>query len=249
MKKVLIVEDSKMEREALVKVVQNIDADIQIMTTDKLGEAFQYALQNNINLFIVDIVLNPRNLTDTSGLDFVESLRELPQYKYVPIIFVTGLNDSKLYAYEGLHCYQYIQKPLLYSEVEKIVKETLDFTRVVEKDAPLKIRQDGILYVIPKKDIIYANSRASKMTIITSKEKYNFFYLSCNTLMDMLQMSCFKKCSRSTIVNYDYIVSIDQRRNLVELEGCVEKVKIGTNFKKDFLKGFYEINGMDFVSK
>ncbi len=249
MKKVLIVEDSKMERDALVKVIQNIDENIQTLTTDKLGEAFQYAVQNNINLFIVDIVLNPRNLNDTSGMDFVESLRELSKYKYVPIIFVTGLNEPRLYAYEGLHCYQYIQKPLLYSEVEKIVRETLDFTRVVEKDTPLKIKQDGILYVIPKHEVIYANSRASKMTIVTIKGKYSFFYLSCNTLMDMLQMSNFTKCNRSTIINCDYIASVDDRKNLVEIKGCTEKLRIGKNFKKAFLKGFYEINGVDFMSQ
>ncbi|MBE5943098.1 MAG: response regulator transcription factor [Lachnospiraceae bacterium] len=248
MKKVLIVEDSKLECSALVKVLGKIDKDIQVLTTDKLGEALEYAIHNNIHLFIVDIVLNPSDDQDTSGLEFVESIRNFPQYKYVPIIFITGLNDRKLYAYENLHCYRYIQKPLLYSEVEKIIKETLDFTRVIENNVPLKIKRDGVLYVINKKDIIYATSKASKMTIVTSKDRFVFFYLSCTTLMDMLEMPNFRKCNRNTIVNYDYIASIDQRRNFIQLRGRVEGLKIGTNFKKDFLKGYYEIDGMDFVS-
>lgn len=244
MRRVLIVEDNKLETEALEKVVHNIDSNIQVLLTDNLGEAFQYAIQHQISVFIVDIVLDPRNMTDVSGLEFVENIRKLPQYKSTPVIFVTGLNDPRLYAYENLHCYRYIQKPLFYSEVEQIVRETLELNLTRDTEDTLKIKKDGTIYVIHKKEIMYAYSKAAKMTIVTERDQFTFFYLTCTTLLDMLKSERFQQCSRSTIINYDFVRSVDQRKNLIELQGCTEKIKIGKLYKKVFLKGLLEDDGM-----
>lgn len=240
MKKILIIEDNKAEAEALSNVVYKIDSEVKTIKTDNVGKALEYAINNNFSLFIVDIILNPQIKTDASGIEFVETIRQLPQYKYVPVIFVTSLNDPRLYAYENLHCYRYIQKPLLYSDVEPVIQEALDFTHIVENEMPLKLKQDGILYIIQKNEIIYAYSKAAKMTIVTIKEKYGFYYLTCDSLLDMLKSDNFIKCSRNTIVNSRCIRSIDQRKEYIELDGCSDKIKIGRTFKKNFLKEIYE---------
>lgn len=240
MKKILIIEDDKTEVEALINVIKRVNSDSKIMTADNIGNAFQYAVEHNISLFIVDIILEPQKKSDVSGMEFVETIRNLPQYKYVPIIFITSLDDSRLYAYENLHCFRYIQKPLLYSEVETVIEDALNYNVLVKSEAPLKIKQDGVIYVIQKKDILYAYSKAAKMKIITKKEEYDFYYLTCSMLLDMLKSDCFIKCNRNTIVNQSYIISIDQRNNLIEMDGCSDEIKIGKGFKKEFIRGFCE---------
>lgn len=245
-KKVLIIEDSRAEVEALIKVVKRVDAKAEVITAGNIGAAMEYAVTNSISLFIVDIVLVPSKKMDTSGIDFVETIRNMPQYKYIPVIFVSSLNDSKMYAYQDLHCYSYIQKPLFYSEVEPVVKDALELSRFMSDDKkdekPLNLKQDNVLYVIQKRDIIYASSKAGKMTIVTEREKFVFFYLTCKDLMEKLESDDFIQCSRSTIVNRKHINSIDKTNSIVQFRNCKDLVQIGKIFKKGFLKEFYGDN-------
>ena len=110
MKKVMIIEDNKAEVEALEKVVNRVEPKAVVVATDNIGEALEYAVTNTVSLFIVDIVLAPKKRTDTSGIDFVEAIRNMPQYRFVPVIFVSSLDDPRMHAYQDLHCYRYIQK-------------------------------------------------------------------------------------------------------------------------------------------
>lgn len=236
----LIIEDNKAEVKALKKVVEHVDQNADIAAVDNIGQALEHAVKNTISLFIVDIVLVPKKITDTSGIDFVEAIRNMPQYKFVPVIFVSSLDDPRMYAYQDLHCYSYIQKPLFYSEVEPVVKEALGFTRSSEDDKPLRLKQDNVLYVIPKQDIIYACSKAYKMTIVTKKEVYGFYYLTCNELMQKLDSPDFIQCSRFAIVNCRQISSVDKSNDIIQFRDCKDVVKIGGFFKKEFIK---KING------
>ena len=64
MKKILIIEDDKTEVEALINVIKHVNSDSKIMTADNIGNAFQYAVEHNISLFIVDIILEPQKKSD-----------------------------------------------------------------------------------------------------------------------------------------------------------------------------------------
>lgn len=232
----LIIEDNKAEVEALKKVVERVAPEADIAATDNIGKALEYAVKNTFSLFIVDIVLVPKKITDTSGIDFVEAIRNMPQYKFVPVIFVSSLEDPRMHAYQDLHCYSYIQKPLFYSEVEPVVKEALEFTRSLGDDKPLRLKQDNVLYVIPKQDIIYACSKAYKMTIVTRKETFGFYYLTCKELMQKLDSLDFIQCSRFTIVNCRQISSIDKSNGIIQFRDCKDYVKIGGLYKKELIK-------------
>lgn len=236
----LIIEDNKAEVEALKKVVERVEPEAAIAATDNIGEALEYAVANTVSLFIVDIVLVPRKRTDTSGIDFVEAIRNMPQYKYVPVIFVSSLDDPKMHAYQDLHCYSYIQKPLFYSEVEPVVKEALEINCFLENEKPLRLKQDNVLYVIPKPDIIYAYNKAHKMTIVTKKETYGFYYLTCKELLQKLDSPDFIQCSRFTIVNCRQISSIDRSNSIIRFRDCKDYVKLGGRFKKELIK---KVNG------
>ena len=242
MKKVMIIEDNKAEVEALEKVVNRVEPKAVVVATDNIGEALEYAVTNTVSLFIVDIVLAPKKRTDTSGIDFVEAIRNMPQYRFVPVIFVSSLDDPRMHAYQDLHCYSYIQKPLFYSEVEPVVKEALEFSCFMGKEKPLRLRQDNVLYVLEKKDIIYATSKTAKMTIVTPKERLGFYYLTCKELMQQLDSSDFIQCNRNTIVNRRQISSVDRSNGIIQFRDCKDLVKIGANFKKELLKKVKEDN-------
>ena len=240
MKKILIIEDDLEEVNALIETVKRVDDTVKVMTTDKLGEALEYAVSNNISLFLVDIVLMPKKKTDTSGIDFVEAIRNMPKYKYIPVIFVSSLDDPRLHAYQDLHCYRYIQKPVLYKEVEDTVREALEFSRFVDDEKPLRLKQNNILYSIPKSDIIYADSHAAKMVIVTEKEKFGFYYLTCRDLLKQLDSEDFIQCSRSAIVNRKRIIEVNRTKETVRLRCSDDLVRVGKSFKKEFFRKIEE---------
>lgn len=73
-------------------------------------------------MFVVDIVLDIAMPNDASGIKFARDMRNLQQYKFTPIIFLTSLHDPEIYAYRELHCYGYVEKPFDPKEVEILFK-------------------------------------------------------------------------------------------------------------------------------
>ena len=82
MGQVLLVEDNTNAVKKIVRYIDNISADLEVHSVSEAGEALQYAKANDVSLFILDI-----QLEDYKGTSLAKQLRELPEYKYTPIIF------------------------------------------------------------------------------------------------------------------------------------------------------------------
>ena len=126
-KQILIVEDNNKNMEKLCEVLKDIK-DVYIHKAKNSEQAYRYALEYNIDLFIVDIILNTKVFADISGLKFIESIRSINGYKFTPIILTTSLEDPKFHAYSNLHCFRYYEKPYDYAEFKKSVVEALEYT-------------------------------------------------------------------------------------------------------------------------
>lgn len=236
MKKILIIEDKKAEADAITAVINRVKPDVEIKHVDNLAEAYEYAFSNRVSIFIVDIVLDVKNRNDVSGLNFVENIRKYQDYKQTPIVFITSLEDRRLYAYEDLHCYKYLRKPLLYDAVEALFREMLDFSEAPKEEQYLKVKSGNIVYVIPQKDIIYAYSALSRIKIFTEKDCIQVFYMSCKDLMRQLNNDLFVQCNRNTIVNINKIKVYDTKENTITLVGVYEKIKVGKVYKNEVTK-------------
>ena len=101
---VLIIEDNEACRDALAEITRRCEAAGAVFCAGSSAAAYRYALEETIHLFLVDIILEPENPGDISGLIFAEKIRGIERYKYTPIIFVTSLIDEKLIAYQKLYC-------------------------------------------------------------------------------------------------------------------------------------------------
>uniref|UniRef100_UPI003FEE02E6 GHKL domain-containing protein n=1 Tax=Waltera intestinalis TaxID=2606635 RepID=UPI003FEE02E6 len=99
MKKILIVEDSVQILAQLSYIAREINSSNKIYAFEKLEEAYRCALENDIDLFVVDIILEKEKPGDISGLQYVENIRKIDRYKFIPVIFVTLLEDAKLHTY------------------------------------------------------------------------------------------------------------------------------------------------------
>lgn len=134
MKKILVLEDNPMTLGYITSLIQEIDTKNTIFECSDVKDAYQYALEKDIDLFIIDIILDTSRPGDSSGLKFVDGIRGIDRYAFTPVIFVTSLEDARLYTYEKLHCYSFIEKPFAPNMLKELVRQCLNFPSVEKKN-------------------------------------------------------------------------------------------------------------------
>ena len=88
MKTILILEDNAREMERLVKIVREQGAQNEVICAVNLEQAYHMAMEKSIDLFLLDIILDPRTAGDASGMKFADHIREVERYHFTPIIFI-----------------------------------------------------------------------------------------------------------------------------------------------------------------
>lgn len=235
MKTILIVEDNSRSREMLVKIIKNIKEDVDIKEASSLEEASMMAVMNNIDLFMLDIILNSANPSDVSGIQFAEYIRTLPKYKYTPIIFITALEDPALHAYSELHCYYYVEKPYNADKVAAVISDALEMPKLYKETHNIFFRKEGILYKKEASDIIYIENARTGQTVYCKNGNLQLPYKPAKKILEELGSDNFMQCSRYHIVNVDYIDKIDTVSRYIQLKGMKEPIEIGITYKKRFL--------------
>ncbi len=234
MKKILILEDNPTTLMNLTQIVQSVDVKNVIYPFHDLKDAYQCAMDRVIDLFIVDIILDRNKPGDSSGLKFVENIRKITHYAFVPIIFVTSLEDAQLYTYENLHCYSFIEKPFDVERLRKLVEECLRFEESRSTSKTLYFRKEGIILAVEREDIVYAESINHIMHIHTKqRDILEIPYVTLKKLLDDLDCADFVQCSRSVIINQKYIENLDIPNQVVQFKNGYGRVGIGIRFKKN----------------
>lgn len=231
---VLIVEDKKAHREVLCKIINGLHRDIEVYCAQNAPEAYRIAMEHHICLFLVDIILDVNQPGDTSGLKFVQELRGIKRYAFTPIVFITSLEDPKLFSYSQLHCFGYIEKPFSIEQVEKCVLEALDFPVVEDKERCVFLRKDGIVYAKYLKDIVLVEAERRKLTIHCVNDILEISYMNCEEMLQELDSPSFIRCSRYAIINRDFVEEIDYANRFIRMRGIDKMVEIGTRMKKKF---------------
>lgn len=231
-KNVLIVEDNEKSRRMLVRMLREIDSNLIIFETENLDSAYRYAIQNTINLFLLDIVLDKSFKGDTSGITFAYHMREIPRYKFIPIIFITVLEDPKLYAYSELHCYKFIEKPYDEEKVMRIIREALNFGFTEDKSNCTCFRKDGLLLPVEIGDIAYIIFHKLSTDIFFTNDILSISRYPMKRMLLKLNGTKFVQCSRNTIVNVKYIKSIDLVNGYLQIKDMSVSVPVGEAYKK-----------------
>lgn len=236
MKNVLVLEDDHATLEAIEKLIHEIEENVLVYKIATLPEAYQTAVEHDINLFIVDIMIDNSVRNDVSGLVFVEKIRKIEKYAFIPVIFITALVDPELHAYRTLHCYGYLQKPLLIKETKQLISQALKYQMPQNEEGTVYFRKDGIIYAVDKKDIVYIKSHGGKVTITTVRDELAIYYRNCKDILKELDSDNFIQCNRGTIVNRAFIDSIDLVNRIITLKNNYGILEISTKMKKNFME-------------
>lgn len=236
-KQILIIEDNPRCMNKVCQLIKDIEGVI-IFKAESSEKAYRYALEYNIDLFIVDIILNTSVLGDVAGIQFVESIRTLDKYEFTPIIFTTALENAQLHAYAHLHCFRYFEKPYDEKEFQVEVEKALRYTTVKKEKEFYHYRKEGIIYSIKISNIVYMESDRLNVYIhCKDGEVIETPYKSCKQILLEINSNSFLKCNKNTIVNTTFIYSVDRTNRYIDLINGYGTLEIGQRLKSSFMEG------------
>ncbi len=219
--------------EHLAEIVRNLDSKVTIYSFDNTKDAYQCAMEKFVDLFLIDIILDTSHPGDTSGLKFVENIRSVERYAFIPIIFITSLEDAKSYTYENLHCYRFIEKPFAVDKVTQTIEQCLKFPGKGKEIKTLYFRKDGIIVAVDREKIVYVESMNHILNIHTMQgDVLKIPYITLKELIEEIDSLEFIQCSRNTIINKMFVQNVDISNRIIQLKDGFGRIGIGIVFKK-----------------
>jgi DNA-binding LytR/AlgR family response regulator len=238
---ILILEDQKDSREALIKMIASYGrpGEIEIDSAATFIEA-EALLKNNktYNGFFIDINLDINNEDDQGGIEFARVLRQQRKYELTPVIMVTSIASLEMTSFREIHCYQYIVKPYDKQTVEDVIRKIVMHDKVAEEKS-IMVKKSGINYRIKCDAIYYVEAIPRGSQIKLTKEIVKIPYLTIKSFLTKVDEEDFIRCHRNCVVNKKHIKLIDIVNRMISLEDG-SQVEIGTTYKDDvkaFMKG------------
>lgn len=222
---VLIIEDTKAESDALIKVLNhNKYTVVGVATTYK--EAIDLFYNNKIDVVIIDIFLHG----NADGITFAETINTVPGAAK-PFVFLTSSTDRKIFERAKLtQPFSFLMKPfneleILYAielAVEKFYAQKDVFLSdkedtVISKEC-LFIKKGNSLKKVALQDIIFIEVEEKYCNIVTEHEKF-LILISMKKLLELLDNVLFCRTHRNYIVNTEKIIEIIPADNLILLSG------------------------------
>lgn len=218
-KNVLIVEDNVNSANLIENIIASIDSSIAVFIAANSETAYKYAMEKDIDVFILDIILNTRIQGDTSGIKFAKEIRSVNKYLFTPMIFMTSLEDPLMYAYRDLHCYGYLEKPFDKDSAEELIRNALKFENAKNEEETVYFRKEKIIYPIKISDVIYTSNINHTMYIHHQNGTIlSIPYKTCSQLLSEIRSDCLIQCNRNTLVNKNYIENADLVNRYITLK-------------------------------
>lgn len=117
--RVLLVDDEPGLREAVQAYLE--DSGFEVLVASNATDGLNLARQNTPDLVITDIMM-----PQVDGYEFLRQLREEPQFKTTPVVFLTarGMTADRIQGYQA-GCDAYLPKPFDPDELVAIVNNLL----------------------------------------------------------------------------------------------------------------------------
>lgn len=229
MKTLLIVEDELHIQRGLEKILLSIDKNLNIIKTQYASEALEFAKNNTIHAFLLDI-----QLLDYSGIELGKQIREIDSYKFTPIIFITAVPTKEIMAFKELHSYDYIIKPFTEEEVRNTMETVINhYSSSLQKEiALLRLKQKEITYNYRQEDILYIEKRNRKLIVTTLREVATFSMYTLSQIEEELENN-FLRCHKGFIVNIDHLDKIDRKNSTIHLRNLGYPIPIGRKYMEN----------------
>ena len=201
--KILIIDDSKVDSAILSDIVKDMNYIPIVANSSK--EGLKILEKEDVALILLDVVMK-----EMSGYEFLKNIQPYNQMRYLPVIFVTGL-ESIEYVVKALEegAIDYIKKPFSPAEVKARIKAALRikalYDELVKLNKKLKdmVIRDSLTGLFNHRHLIY---RLAEEFEYARDKKYQSAYL-------MIDIDNFKKINDT----FGHLVGDEVLRKLAEI--------------------------------
>lgn len=241
--KTLIVEDEIYIRKGLISMINSINNE-SISLIGECGtvkDAVAVANACNPDLIFLDI-----NLTDGTGLDFLEQTQNL-NYQ---VIFITAYEQYAIQAIKN-GALDYILKPVDIEELENAIEKAVNSTQNIEQEQlqvvknqlinnkkdRLVLRLHDGFQVINFESLMYCKSDKGYTTFYLSDGKSYMASKPIKEFESSLPESTFLRTHQSYVVNLSYVDKYDKNGYIFLRSG--EKIPVSTRKKEEFVNKLF----------
>ena len=229
----LIVDDEPLAQQVMEEFAGRVPFLTVVAKCSSAAEAAEVLHNTTIDLIFLDIHM-PR----ISGLDFINSLANPPQF-----ILVTAYSEYALQGF-NVNATDYLMKPVPFDRFLKAVNKAYELFRLRNRPSAqevtgqkymlvksgyqtMKIILDTILYIEGLKDYvkIYAEGKKPILSLLTMKG-----------LVETLPDDKFLRIHKSYIISTDRITSISRNRVMIGDKW----IPVGQNYRDAFRKRMFE---------
>ncbi|HWB62150.1 MAG TPA: LytTR family DNA-binding domain-containing protein [Chitinophagales bacterium] len=205
----IVIDDDPIALNLVKHFVTNTDGLNLLQVFGSAIEAANYVRQNqgNIDLVFLDI-----EMPEMSGLQLLESYRDLP-----PVILISSKEKYalKAFEYKVLH---YLLKPIEYSGFLKAIERAFQLYEGDKLQQPLDylfVKENGVLNRLHYKDIYYFEALGDYVKVHV-KDKAYVVNSSMKSLEDKLKANQhFVRIHRSYVINLNYLENFDSETAIV----------------------------------
>jgi PAS domain S-box-containing protein len=152
---ILIIDDIEENIYSLKMLIEE-ESDVNVLSALNASDAMEILMVNSIDLILCDV-----QLPEINGFEFAQYIKEIVDFKNIPIILITAIYNKDEYKAKGyeLGVIDYITKPidakilqsklLKYLEIYKVRKELYDQNKHIRK----LLNTTGVGYVLTNPNI------------------------------------------------------------------------------------------------
>ncbi|MCC5889860.1 MAG: LytTR family transcriptional regulator DNA-binding domain-containing protein [Alkalibacterium sp.] len=233
---ILLVEDEYLARAELSHLLKKDDRVTSIMEADSIQGALKVLLSQTVDIAFLDI-----HLTDESGMDLADMLKDIPNPPVV--IFATAYDQYALEAFEK-NARDYILKPFEEKRVmvalNKAVSQ-LESTSEKENEEDsletIAVHTEDRIYIVKITAVAAVEATQGKTVLYTESEQYE----TRETLQHWEQKFIrypFMRVHRSFIINLDKISEIEPWFNQTYQVTLQTDLKVPVS--RSYIKAFRE---------
>ena len=224
----IIVDDNKMARTALKKLIEQVDSLVLQEECASPIDAYNYLLKESIDLVFLDV-----EMPGMTGIELIKNLEKRPI-----IILITSKTDYAVEAFE-LNVSDYIIKPVTLSRFMVAVAKAKELFELKgqkielnEKDKEyMFVRSNSILTKIKINDITYIQALGDYVNIYTLDSRYTV-HITLKGMEEKLPEEKFYRLHRSYLIALDHIDKVEEGTAFIGKH----PVPIGEQYKKELLK-------------
>lgn len=244
-RRVLILDSSRSYRDNLARIVRSC-GNVIVYECSNRQEAYACAMDNEIDLFILDVILDYDAEEDFSGIAFAKHIRENVRYFSTDIIFITNVPDLEKRLLHEVHCYDCLHKSTVKSShIWNLVSNLLAQLRFQKKNREMIVfRNEGMSYPLYVDQIIYVKIQNRILNVYIMDGVLEVPNLSVKGFLDRVQDNDFLQPMKGSAVNLEYIKFVDFTNRMLQVKGLEHDLEIGSRLKDSFRKEYNNYCGI-----